>query len=226
MSTTPEPEPTGPVHALPSGASDGPVKVQRRWTAGRVVHRALWVMAAVGVFAMVGTYGWSQFAAASRVGALNAAFPEIAERGWACSTGEASDDSGGRMVSCSLVVEDPFGPTVNFEVWPAPEPIELTVRRVAESAEEMNDYDQSGYESTLTLAGVDQWAPEHGDRAWGWVARWRSSRNEPGLPATTYFASLRYAQHPYGVTVYASSSEELDEVIGSLNLKAPDELPS
>ena len=58
---------------------------------------------------------------------------------------------------------------------------------------------------------------------WGGVARWRYDNTQVG--EVGYQATYRYADKPFGVTVYASSLRELEDVVAGLQAPAPGDLP-
>ena len=222
MDTTPAPGGTN--HAAGADAASGREGTSvPRWTGGRLARWLVGLIATAAVLAAVGCFAWREHAALANVEALRATFPDIADRGWSCTDGAAGDDSGGYLVSCLTVVEDPDSPTVNFEIFGAPEPIEVTVQRRASVSKEMNDYNPSDPPRVSTLLGVEDWSPISPGQVWGSIARWHTEGDQAGL-GPWFIASMRYDDHPYGVTAYASSAEELDEVIESLSLPTPTDL--
>ena len=80
-----------------------------------------------------------------------------------------------------------------------------------------------GHHAEGNLLGTDDWTPTGETGPWGTVTRWRYEGGGPGTPAfrTTY----RYADAPFGLTVYAGSPTRIDELVGSLTLLPPDRLP-
>jgi len=153
-------------------------------------------------------------------GELRAAFPDIADPAWRCS----SDDefTAGYLYVCETAGGPYNAPTVLFLEFPEPITIDATVAEVEAAHREAARENQSGIESELTLLGTDDWAPADGS-AWGRVARFRFDNRDIG--DVVYSAYYRYADKPFGVTVYARSLGELDQVAASLDLPAPADLP-
>ena len=137
---------------------------------------------------------------------------------WMCS----SDSADGRLLSSCYPPQAP-GPTVDYELLPAPQTTEDLVAEVEAANRRAIAEDRSGTTPKATLLGTDDWTPTGETGPWGTVTRWRYEGGGPGTPAfrTTY----RYADAPFGLTVYAGSPTRIDELVGSLTLLPPDRLP-
>jgi hypothetical protein len=152
---------------------------------------------------------------------LRTAFADIADPRWTCSSGEGSQ--GPTTYGCSPR-DGAVAPTLDFEAFDEPVDLESTVADVRRRQQERAEEDHSGHESQATLLDSGDWVPDAGGAVWGSVSRWRFDYDQPGAGYPVYGALFRYADEPFGVTVYASSPEELDDVVGSLSLPSPAEL--
>ena len=153
---------------------------------------------------------------------VRAAFTDIADQRWACGWG---DDDHTWSIGCYLRDGGEFAPSVNFDGFDAPVDLESTLSEERSEHLERVAQDHSGYQSRLTLLGTEDWVPVAGGEAWGHVSRWQFDYNQPDAGYPLYSEVLRYADKPFGVTVYARSLEELDEVVASLTLPDPGGLP-
>ena len=99
MGTTPAPGDRNQ-SAVADPRLDSADRGRPRWTIGRLAEWLFGVIAPVAVLAVLGSFGWREHAAASNLGALRAAFPDIADRGWPCTDEAAADGSDGYLVSC------------------------------------------------------------------------------------------------------------------------------
>lgn len=222
MGTTPSPEGTNQVAEFQASDGTGEGK-PKRWRAARLARWALGTVVIASALAAAGFAGWKENAAASDAGALRAAFSDISNQGWSCTYGTA-EDSDAHMASCETSAGDLNGPTVNFEKFDAPEPIEDTISRRALQLQEMNDYNPSNRPSVEKLVRVEDWSPMPGGRVLGLMARWHNRSGQAGLGPWS-IASIRYRDRPYGITVYARSAGELNETIKSLDVPTLADLP-
>ncbi len=151
---------------------------------------------------------------------MQLAFPSIGAidgEQWKCNT----DSSDGHYVY-SCYPPDAPNPTVNYELLPAPETPSEVVAAAAEENRVMRAQDSTGTTPTSTLIGTADWTPTGAEQPWGTVTRWRYDRGEGG---PLFQASYRYADAPYGLTVYADSAARIDELVRSITLLPPDQLP-
>jgi hypothetical protein len=158
---------------------------------------------------------------------LEAAFSDIADLRWKCDRGELPSETDGYRYSCDLRSSGLSGPSVSFEAFAAPQGPATTAAQVSERQRDLTRRDASGADKELTLLGTDEWAPQGGPdtggEPWGSVARWRIDYE--GFVYPVYAASYRYADKPFGLTVYARSEDKVEEVVASLDLPEPGELP-
>jgi hypothetical protein len=198
------------------------VPVRRR---GR--GRVLGLVAVGGVACLltvwIGSYAWEMRAEGAIREDLKAAFPDIADPQWTCSSVASPYGNDSYLYNCEVRSGGPDAPTVNFEAFASPERINDTIALVEEQHAELARQDTSEKDRKLVFLGAGDWAPSSDRRTWGRVATWRVDDAEPGYPI--YRASYRYAGRPFGVTVFGRSLAELDDVTGSLHLPAPDQLP-
>lgn len=153
---------------------------------------------------------------------VRAAFTDIADQRWSCGWG---DDDRTWSLSCELRGGGEFAPSVSFEAFEAPADLDGTLSEKRREHLEQVAQDHSGYQSRLTLLGTEDWVPDAGGEIWGHVSRWQVDYNQPDAGYPVYSEVLRYADKPFGVTVYARSLDELDDVVASLTLPDPGGLP-
>jgi hypothetical protein len=153
---------------------------------------------------------------------VRAAFTDIADPRWACGWG---DDDRTWSLGCDLHGGGEFAPAVTFEAFDAPVDLQSTLSAERSEHLERVAQDHSGYQSRLTLLETRAWVPDAGGEVWGHVSRWQVDYNQPDAGYPVYSEVLRYADRPFGVTVYARSLEELDDVVASLTLPDPGGLP-
>jgi hypothetical protein len=180
------------------------------------------VLALVAVAAVAGAGWWARDVQTNSMsgGDLKASFPDISDPQWTCGSDAESDLY---QYSCYRVPDGEFGPTVNFVALREPMSMDETIDRRQEAHREAERQDQSPLESELRLLGTEEWAPEGSAEPWGSVARWRFEN--PNDDFVVYEATFRYADKPFGVSVYARTPEEIDKVVASLTIPAPAELP-
>jgi hypothetical protein len=163
---------------------------------------------------------WGARESSSQSGELRAAFPDVTNPDWRCSSDEPA--SGHYVYGCHPST-GANGPTLNFEALPEPVTIEETIADVEGGHREAEHQNRSGRGTGMEFLGAEDWAPAQDDPAWGSVARWRYDNTQAG--EVIYQATYRYSDKAFGVTVYASSPGALDDVVSSLRLPAPSDLP-
>ena len=151
---------------------------------------------------------------------MKLAFPTIGAidgEQWKCST----DSADGRYVY-SCYQPDAPNPTVNYLLLPGPETPSELIAAVEEENRDLRARDSTGTTPTSTLIGTTDWTPTGEAQPWGTVTRWRYDDGEQG---PLFQASYRYADKPFGLTVYAGSTARIDELVRSIELLPPDRLP-
>jgi len=188
--------------------------------AARPVRPVVLASVVTALVAGMAFVAWGAQESSSQSGELRAAFPDVIDPDWRCSSDEPA--SGHYVIGCypSTGAE---GPTLNFEALPAPSSIEETIADVEEGHREAERQNHSGFETGMQFLGAEDWAPDAESGVWGSVARWRFDNAQVG--EVVYRATYRYADKPFGVTVYASSPAELEDVVADLQLPAPGDLP-
>jgi len=182
--------------------------------------RSVVVLALVAAVACAGWWVWDVQSSSVSGGDLKASFSDISDPQWTCGSDAESDFY---VYSCYRIPDGESGPTVNYFAFREPMSMDETIDREQEAHREAQRQDQSPLESELRLLGTEEWAPEGPAEPWGSVARWRFEN--PNDDFVVYEATFRYADKPFGVSVYARTPEEVDTVVASLTIPAPAELP-
>ena len=188
--------------------------------AERPVRPVLLALLATVLVAGLALVAWGARESSSQSGELRAAFPDVVNPDWRCSTDEPA--SGHYVYGC-YPSTGADGPTLNFEALPQPQSMEAMVAEVDDAHRETERENHSGLETGMTFLGAEDWAPGDDGDVWGGVARWRFDNTQVG--EIVYRATYRYAEKPFGLTVYANSLAELEDLVADLQLPAPGDLP-
>ncbi len=186
----------------------------------RAVRPVVLALVATALVAGMALVAWGARESSSVSGELKAAFPDISDPAWKCSS--EGLPSGGYLYSCAPS-SGAEGPTLNIQALAEPETMEDLVAGVEDSHREAERQNHSGFPTEMTFLGTEDWSPDDDGEVWGGVARWRFVNTQVG--EIIFRATYRYADKPFGVTVYASSLAELEDVVAGLHLPAPADLP-